>query len=59
MTNLNKKIKDIENGTKLNQENINSLLISDLFKITTEDENKTAESDDKKAETEKKLIECQ
>jgi DNA-directed RNA polymerase subunit beta len=36
---LNKKIKNIENGTKINEEIINNFLISDLFKINTEDEN--------------------
>jgi DNA-directed RNA polymerase subunit beta len=41
-TYLNKKIKDIESGTKLNEGNINSLLISELFKIITEDEKKNA-----------------
>ena len=29
-----------ENGTKFNEEIINNLLISDLFKINTEDKNK-------------------
>ncbi len=36
---LNKKIKNIENGTKINEEIISNFLISDLFKINTEDEN--------------------
>ncbi len=31
---LNKKIKDFDTGTKLTSENIGSLLISDIFKIT-------------------------
>ncbi len=39
-TNLNKKLKDIESGTKLNEEKINNLIISELFKIITEDEKK-------------------
>jgi len=39
-TSLNKKIKDIDSGTKLNEKNINSLLISELFKINTEDNDK-------------------
>ena len=39
-TSLNKKIKDIESGTILNEEKINNLLISELFKITTKDEKK-------------------
>ena len=37
---LNKKIKDIDSGTKLNEDNINNLLVSELFKIITESENK-------------------
>ncbi len=39
-TSLNKKIKDIESGDKLNEKNISGLLVSELFKINTEDENK-------------------
>ncbi len=35
---LNKKIKDIESGTKLNDGNINNLLISEIFKIITEND---------------------
>ncbi len=34
---LDKKIKDLDAGTKLDEDKINSLLISDLFKITTND----------------------
>ena len=37
---LNKKIKDLDAGTKLDEERINSLLVSDLFKITTDDAKK-------------------
>ena len=37
---LNKKIKDLDVGTKLDEERINSLLVSDLFKITTDDAKK-------------------
>ncbi len=37
---LNKKIKDIESGSKLNEKNITNLLISELFKITTEEQKK-------------------
>jgi len=37
---LNKKIKDIDSGVKLNEENINNLIISELFKIITENDNK-------------------
>ena len=36
----NKKIKDVEVNTVLSEEIINNLLISDLFKISIEDENK-------------------
>ncbi len=32
---LNKKIKDLETGAKLNFENINKLSVNDVFKITT------------------------
>ncbi len=34
---LDKKIKDLNAGTKLDDDKINSLLISDLFKVTTND----------------------
>ncbi len=34
---LDKKIKDLDAGTKLDEYKINSLLISDLFKVTTND----------------------
>ena len=34
---LDKKIKDLDAGTKLDDDKINSLLISDLFKVTTND----------------------
>ena len=34
---LDKKIKDLDAGTKLDEDKINSLLISDLFKVTTND----------------------
>jgi len=34
---LDKKIKDLDVGTKLDEDKINSLLISDLFKVTTND----------------------
>ncbi len=34
---LDKKIKDFDAGTKLDEDKINSLLISDLFKVTTND----------------------
>ncbi|ARJ49633.1 DNA-directed RNA polymerase subunit beta [Candidatus Pelagibacter sp. RS40] len=34
---LDKRIKDLDAGTKLDDDKINSLLISDLFKITTND----------------------
>ena len=37
---LNKKIKDLDAGTKLDEERINSLLVSDLFKITIDDAKK-------------------
>ena len=37
---LNKKIKDLDVGTKLDEERINSLLVSDLFKITIDDAKK-------------------
>ncbi len=37
---LNKKVKDFESGTKLDEEKVNSLLVSDLFKITLDDEKK-------------------
>ena len=37
---IKKKIRELESGTKLNEEKINSLLISDLFKITIDDEKK-------------------
>ena len=37
---LNKKIKDLDTGTKLDEERINSLLVSDLFKITVDDAKK-------------------
>ena len=34
---IDKKIKDLDAGTKLDEDKINSLLISDLFKVTTND----------------------
>ncbi len=34
---LDKKLKDLDAGTKLDEDKINSLLISDLFKVTTND----------------------
>ena len=37
---LNKKVKDFEKGTKLDEEKINSLLVSDLFKIILDDTKK-------------------
>jgi len=37
---LNKKIKDLDFGSKLDEERINSLLVSDLFKITIDDAKK-------------------
>ena len=37
---LNKKIKDLDAGTNLDEERINSLLVSDLFKITIDDAKK-------------------
>jgi len=37
---LNKKIKDFEKDTKLNEETINSLNVSDLFKITINESKK-------------------
>ena len=37
---LNKKIKDIEIGAKLNNENIQNILVSELFKIVPVDEKK-------------------
>ena len=37
---LNKKFKDLDEGTKLNQEKIDSLLVSDLFKIIVDDNKK-------------------
>ncbi|MAC98247.1 MAG: DNA-directed RNA polymerase subunit beta [Euryarchaeota archaeon] len=37
---LNKKVKDLESGTKLDEEKINSLLVSDLFKVTLDDKKK-------------------
>ena len=37
---LNKKLKDLDEGTKLNQEKIDSLLVSDLFKIIVDDNKK-------------------
>ena len=37
---LNKKIKEFDSGTKLNESNINEILISEIFKINTEDEKK-------------------
>jgi len=36
-TKLNKKLKDLENGTTLDEEKINNLIISDLFKISVDD----------------------
>jgi len=39
-TTINKKIKNFESGTKLNDEKIQNLLISDLFKIAVEDTKK-------------------
>ncbi len=39
---LDKKIKNIETGSKLSQEQINNLLISDIFKITLGNEKKDA-----------------
>ena len=33
-------MKELETGTKLDEDKINSLLISDLFKIITKDEKK-------------------
>jgi len=39
-TNLNKKTKNIESGVKLNEKNISDLLISELFKITTDEQKK-------------------
>ena len=39
---INKKIKNVEPGSKLTQEGINSLLISDIFKITLGNEKKDA-----------------
>ncbi len=40
-TSINKKIKDLQVGTNLNEENINNLLVSDLFKITVSNKEKT------------------
>ena len=37
---LKKKLKDLDEGTKLNQEKIDSLLVSDLFKIIVDDNKK-------------------
>ena len=37
---LNKKLKHLDEGTKLNQEKIDSLLVSDLFKIIVDDNKK-------------------
>jgi DNA-directed RNA polymerase subunit beta len=37
---LNKKLKNLDEGTKLNQEKIDSLLVSDLFKIIVDDNKK-------------------
>ena len=37
---LKKKFKDLDEGTKLNQEKIDSLLVSDLFKIIVDDNKK-------------------
>ncbi len=34
---IDRKIKDLDAGTKLDEDKINSLLISDLFKVTTND----------------------
>ncbi len=39
-TKINKKVKDIEANTVLTEEIINNILISDLFKISIEDQNK-------------------
>ncbi len=39
---LDKKIKDLDAGTKLDDDKINSLLISDLFKVTTNDAKNSA-----------------
>ena len=37
---INKKLKHLDEGTKLNQEKIDSLLVSDLFKIIVDDNKK-------------------
>ena len=38
---INKKIKDLQVGTNLTEENINNLIVSDLFKITVSNKEKT------------------
>ena len=40
-TSINKKIKDLQVGTNLTEENINNLIVSDLFKITVSNKEKT------------------
>ncbi len=39
---INKKVKNIESGSKLTETQVNDLLISDIFKITTGNEKKDA-----------------
>ena len=52
-TTLNKKIKNLESGSKLNSEQIDNLIISDIFKINLGNEKKDAALDQLKDQYEK------